>query len=390
MVRYILGLILGFFYFLKCTGKEFSYRQLLNGTPSNLMDNIPLAQDNGIIFFVYKGHFTEATEPQNSEIDGQHLELEINKTSFDLNHALKRKSNLEMEWVTHDSVENQDEVNLYVIFPNPHFTHPDFIACTSEMHNEQTLVFNSDVEQLLSEAPPEYERQPDLANLISLADAYIATAGINGYDLISSYPYEIGSIDLDNGGIGFINGINNNEGVAKEHAIRISQYAKGAKIYGVYNATHSALIDILECILGHCQLYSPPVQMLRNQWDQFVANHGPEAKFLQICHSSGTIYVFNALASSPKEVRERIIVLAISPGAVIPKKLCFEAYNYASKRDIVPHLDAIGKIRYGDHLILLEPHPDAPHFDHGFDSPTFQTLILYHINNYLRQIGYIK
>jgi len=205
-----------------------------------------------------------------------------------------------------------------------------------------------------------------------------------------SYPYEIGSGELINGGIGFINGINNCEEEAREHAQRLSRYAKGAKIFGVYNATHTILVDILECILGHCRISTPPVRMLKNHWNHFISSQGPDAKFLQICHSGGTIYVFNALASSPKEIRERIIVLAISPGAVIPKKLCFEAYNYASKRDVIPHLDAIGKIRYGDQLILLDPHPEAEHFDHAFDSPTFQDIILCHLTNYLKEIGYIE
>ncbi len=223
----------------------------------------------------------------------------------------------------------------------------------------------------------------------SIQESYLAVAGIGKSD-IDSYPYEIGSVDLENGGIGFINGINNLEEEAKEHALRISKYAQGIKILGVYNATHSFLLDILECILGQCRLPTPPSRMLKNHWNHFISTRGPEAKFLQICHSSGTIYVYNALSSSPKEVRERIIVLAISPGAVIPKKLCYEAYNYASKRDFIPHLDALGKIRYGDQLILLDPHPDAAHFDHAFDSPTFQDIILFHITNYLKQIGCLK
>jgi hypothetical protein len=44
-------------------------------------------------------------------------------------------------------------------------------------------------------------------------------------------------------------------------------------------------------------------------------------------------------------------------------------------------------MRYGNELILLDPHPDAPKHDHGFDSPTFQEQIRDRIMIYLRQSG---
>ena len=45
-----------------------------------------------------------------------------------------------------------------------------------------------------------------------------------------SATYEMGSIDLPNIGIGFINGINNDSDYAKESALRISGYAQGVKV----------------------------------------------------------------------------------------------------------------------------------------------------------------
>jgi hypothetical protein len=130
-------------------------------------------------------------------------------------------------------------------------------------------------------------------------------------------------------------------------------------------------------------MHTPPVRMLKKQWKHFIATHGPEAKFFQICHSGGAIHVYNALSSSSKAVRNRIIVFAISPRAIIPKRLCYQSFNYASKRNFVPKLDVIGRIRYGSELVLLNPHPNAPKHDHGFDSPTFQDIIKNRLENYL-------
>ena len=177
-------------------------------------------------------------------------------------------------------------------------------------------------------------------------------------------------------------------------AQHLSQYAGGAKVYGVYNATNwdsiqwvSTAIDVIECGLGHMGMHTPPVQLLKNQWNHFIATHGPEEKFLQFSSSGGGLHVYNALLTSPKSIQQRIISVALAPAAIIPKRLCFESYNYISRRDFVTHLDIIGKLKYGSELQILESHPDANFWDHEFLSPTFAKPIQRHITNYLKDYG---
>ena len=187
----------------------------------------------------------------------------------------------------------------------------------------------------------------------------------------------------------------------------LSQYARGAKIYGTYNASNlsgplaKSLIgsankvfsfgaDVAECALGHAGFHTPPVQLLRNQWNHFIATHGPEAKFLQICHSGGADHVKNTLIASPESVRQRIIVLAINPSVIISKRLCFRAENYMSRRDFVTRLDIMGKLKYGNELHILEPHPNAKFWDHEFASPTFAVPLQEHIEDYIKNYGGIK
>ncbi len=140
-------------------------------------------------------------------------------------------------------------------------------------------------------------------------------------------------------------------------------------------------------MLGLCGIPTTPVGLLKKKWQRFSAIHDSSAKYFQICHSGGAIHVYNALASSPKAVRDRIIVLAIAPVTIIPRHLCRASYNFASKRDSVPKYDIIGRRRYGNQLTLLDPHPEALEDDHGFDSPTVQTIIQKRINDYLKQVG---
>jgi hypothetical protein len=212
--------------------------------------------------------------------------------------------------------------------------------------------------------------------------------------LTRSGSFQVGSFDLSCGAIGFINGINNQQTQSIASAQQLSQYAGGAKVYGVYNATNwdsiqwvSTVIDVLECGLGHMRMHTPPVQLLKNQWNHFIATHGPDEKFLQISHSGGALQVYNALLTSPKSVQQRIISLALAPAAIIPEELCFRSYNYMSRRDIVTRLDVIGKIKYGNQLQVLEPHPNANFWDHEFLSPTFAQKIRRHINDYIENYG---
>lgn len=148
--------------------------------------------------------------------------------------------------------------------------------------------------------------------------------------------------------------------------------------------------NIVECGLGRIGLHSLPVQHLKNQWARFILTHGPEAKFLQICHSGGADHVRNALLTSSESVRQRVIVLAINPSVVISKRLCYDADNYASRRDFVTRLDIIGRLKHRDELHILEPHAEAKFWDHEFVSLTFEQKIKSHIQDYIENYGGIK
>jgi RHS repeat-associated protein len=228
--------------------------------------------------------------------------------------------------------------------------------------------------------------QPNGFNL-AMQGCNILSAYCGNNGLTRSGSFQVGSLDLAKGAIGFINGISNQQGQSIQSARRLSQYAQGTKIYGIYNATHSMGVDILECAMGHMGFHMPSVQLLKNQWDHFIATHRPEEKCLQFSHSGGSLQVYNALLTSPESVRQRIISAAFAPAVIIPRKLCFQADNYVSRRDFVTHLDIMGKLKYGNQLHVLEPHPDANFWDHEFLSPTFEASIKLHITDYINNGG---
>ena len=195
--------------------------------------------------------------------------------------------------------------------------------------------------------------------------------------------------DLPNRGIGFINGIGNTIQDAEKSAMHISQISGGYNIQGVYNATHGFMVNFLECRMGLNYIATEPVRQLHKMWNSFFEKQQGGAKFLMICHSQGAIHVRNALLDYPPELRKRILVVAIAPGAYIFQETCAKVLHYRAhgKRDFVPGLDTEGKKREKSTTITLDSHPDAKLFDHEFISPTYQKKLYEHIHNYIKNHG---
>lgn len=205
--------------------------------------------------------------------------------------------------------------------------------------------------------------------------------------------------------IGGINGINTSLDCAVDYADYIGRLTSGKSIDWVYNNSHGVLADLfLEVPANYSGMSPNTAQILTDNWVCFDQKNQDnlKAKYLQFCHSQGAIHVKNALENAPQEIRERVIVVAIAPAAVIPKKLCFQSTNYASKKDVVP----LGELifagfnepeikqelletawQHHKELILLDPHPDATGIDHDFQSPTFTKIIHGRIIDYINCNG---
>ena len=215
--------------------------------------------------------------------------------------------------------------------------------------------------------------------------------------------FEISGKRIARGRIGGINGIGNNFEAAKTNANYLSQLSQNHHLEWVHNRSHSLPVDVIETVVNY-HGYSASAVDLQENWMKFHDEYknDPKAKYLQFCHSQGAIHVRNALLKTPKEIRDRVIVIAIAPATVVPKNLCFDSFNYASKRDPIPYGEA--GFRYDaeasyeereaepsrlalKELIILEPHPDAPWFDHSFDSPTFEPIISRHTKLYIDEYG---
>ncbi len=207
--------------------------------------------------------------------------------------------------------------------------------------------------------------------------------------------------------IGFIPGMNTSFEEFKSHLYHIKKFAGDMSIEGVYNHSNGLFgaIDLAEIFFLNYGGTAPlTADLLLENWTQFHLENAdnPDAKYLQIAHSMGTILTKDALEKAPKEIRDRVIVISIAPAVVIPEDLCYRSVPYACKNDVV-HLgedvftmcaseylpesqrEALitQLIENKQRLILLEPHPDTEGMGHGFENPAFDKTLKDELEQYL-------
>lgn len=196
--------------------------------------------------------------------------------------------------------------------------------------------------------------------------------------------------------IGWINGVGNSFDESKDNGSYLQKLTGGYTVCGIYNCSHTAPVDVLEAGVLNYPGFSPNTsRLLQNDWKSFHEANlcRPHAKFLQVCHSQGAIHVRNALENLPEAIRDRVIVIAIAPAAVVPKRLCFKSFNYASEKDFIYKLepspasttplriDSLMVPALGEsaeervELIILEAHSNDKGIDHEFQSPTYQPVL---------------
>jgi hypothetical protein len=210
-------------------------------------------------------------------------------------------------------------------------------------------------------------------------------------------------------GIGGINGMNTSLNEAANHANYLAQFAPNQSINWVHNCTHGPLADLAEIFSLNYAGQSPnTAPLLQKEWEAFHQANAdcPNAKYLQICHSQGAIHVRNALMQSPKEIRDRVIVIAIAPAVILTEEDCFKARNFACKGDVVPS----GELAYlgffdGDRdgtskamesamerqktIIWVDPLPNTQNV-HDFQNPAFMQILKDEIEDHLSCKGEYK
>ena len=189
-------------------------------------------------------------------------------------------------------------------------------------------------------------------------------------------------------GISCVNGIMNNLKDANANARALSEMADDHYVTFVHNQSKGLIPDLIRCFFElYFYMNTEAVKNLQARWDAHFLHAGPGSFLYHECHSEGAIITRNALMRYPEELRQRIIVVAIAPGAYIDDKYAHSVTHYRSTADIVPLFDFVGALRCRDTTVVLKPHHDASFLDHSISSPTYQDVREFKVDRYKEQYG---
>jgi hypothetical protein len=193
----------------------------------------------------------------------------------------------------------------------------------------------------------------------------------------------------DGVGVIFENGIANSYNDAMASAEYLSGILGGREVILVYNASHGILFDGCECVAGMFGIETRPVGLTREAWqtcfDQSY-NH-----IVHVGHSEAMIHTRNALSDFPEELQKHISVVGVAPGAFVSDDRLASGMHYVSRGDFVFLFDMfINGISNAAPIMSLKPHPDAPSFDHSFNSPTYRDRLINEVTTNIELYGGIN
>ena len=179
-----------------------------------------------------------------------------------------------------------------------------------------------------------------------------------------------------------VNGMGNTFQDSTQNALHFAQEVNANVTY-VYSPSYGVGFDLLRSALGRAHIASETVREIYNLWDGFQSKDKRNCIFGK-SHSRGAIDTNNALLLLPKEMAERIVILAVAPGVFMNPNLCSSVVHLVSS-DPIPYLDPWGMLMHYSTIEFLERAPSAGFIDHSFTSETYIEGIKKYSNNFLRK-----
>lgn len=95
----------------------------------------------------------------------------------------------------------------------------------------------------------------------------------------------------------------------------------------------------------------------------------------------------NGLYMYPKELRERIFVIGIAPGAYINDKTCGGVTHYRTEatQDFIPQFDIVGRHRFNHTTNLLRSPPNPDFTYHAYRNPIYEPVVTRESKFYLNK-----
>jgi RHS repeat-associated protein len=324
-------------------------------------------------------------------------------------HFAKRYYNPKLgRWVTPDPLGFADGPNLYAyVHLSPMILFDPYgleaILDNSSGFNAQTPSPRGDTEmddkagRLLDEH--KYAAlTPDTMPMFGMVDLATWRGCWRSYrnfsdSIDNSNIYRVKGSPFEHGGMSYTNGMQTDFPKAVQQAEYLSKLAGGREITLCHNDTKGydkkGLIgDVADICLQNAHFDTKAVLATRTEMCHWVETHpNSNELYLKICYSKGCNITRQALSGIEDEnIRNRILVLAIEPGAYIDKNLCAGVLHLVSDRDYIPTIDIAGRMmaeRQGT-IKYLHACPGAVGMDHDIFSKTYPSEIKNFMDAYIQ------
>ncbi|MBI5273888.1 MAG: RHS repeat-associated core domain-containing protein [Chlamydiales bacterium] len=185
----------------------------------------------------------------------------------------------------------------------------------------------------------------------------------------------VGRFDPIGGPLLYINGMLNTRDDCIDNLEYISRLGNGCRVTAVYNSTKNIFVDGKESWLGLKGVYTPPVEKVVNEIYEMYDGLRPGQVIKILPHSQGTILAYNAIDCLPKEIRDRIKILAIAPAKCFERGFVKWSKNIMSL-DFVPLFQkGCTDIKFKDCDIEFIMPKKFTLWDHDFQSKTYKKRI---------------
>lgn len=273
-------------------------------------------------------------------------------------------------WITPDPKGFDEGPNLYQYLCNSPYLNYDLYGEMMER----------DADKLASRIVHRPSLEKDMGPPYSCNVEYTPQMGMSELNEQSSEKSKLG--------LGMVCGIGTDRGRMEELMAYASSIAGGLRVEGTFSPTKGLATDIRRANISLNLVATETSYLILDRWTKFFENNASDALYLELPHSRGCIDTELALVMAPKEIRERIIIVAIAPAKFISSAFCKDAVNYVTTHDIVPKLQKVlAFAKAPDPIVVnLDESSPIPKGAHGFDEKVYANSLENHISELLGRL----
>ncbi|MCH9613946.1 MAG: hypothetical protein SP1CHLAM54_09550 [Chlamydiia bacterium] len=283
-------------------------------------------------------------------------------------------------WLTPDPLGSADSPNLYQYLHHNPLTSLDRFGYFSLFREDNRSFLEKVEDNTIKVKPTVWDNKL----------THGSTSSIWYSDILRKHGFDHQAAQLkrhDLGYVGLTNGINTSFQQAVANVAHLSRICDNSDIRLTYNTTHGIILDLFECghnLVGH--MTEPVQEMIKDT--KYILSENPNRKMLKFLHSHGAIQGTLAQTQLPEEMRQRMTLVGIAPGAYLEKNLASRVNNYRCNSDGVQRGHSLfGHMKTASlNANVVELKPMEKGWNHSFQCEVYEDPIRREYKRFMKEL----